>query len=131
MKSTPDRPERIMLLTASPPAPPTPHTLMRGRSSFSRGPIACLSCSGVRDAVPCPSVARGPANEEAEHLAAPTLDAGPARPARHDVGLESRLSWLMIGFFRTQLRQGHSKTAHGQSGRFGSTPAKCYPDYAL
>src|SRR5271170_7924565 len=36
-KSTPVRPERIMLLIALPPAPPTPHTTMRGFSSFSWG----------------------------------------------------------------------------------------------
>ena len=37
MKSTPERPETIMLLTALPPAPPTPHTMMRGFSSLSSG----------------------------------------------------------------------------------------------
>src|SRR5208283_3407587 len=36
-KSTPDRPERIMLLIALPPAPPMPHTIIRGFSSFSWG----------------------------------------------------------------------------------------------
>src|SRR5208282_6699828 len=47
-KSTPDRPETIMLLIALPPPPPTPHTTMRGLSSFSCGAfkligIPCLS----------------------------------------------------------------------------------------
>src|ERR1700685_1114197 len=37
MKSTPDRPDTIMLLTALPPAPPTPHTMMRGFNSLSSG----------------------------------------------------------------------------------------------
>src|ERR1700743_451034 len=37
MKSTPDRPEPIILLTALPPAPPTPHTMMRGFNSLSSG----------------------------------------------------------------------------------------------
>src|SRR5579872_3818469 len=36
-KSTPSRLDRIMLLTALPPAPPTPTTVMRGRSSGSVG----------------------------------------------------------------------------------------------
>src|ERR1700733_13087060 len=36
-KSTPDRPETIILLIALPPAPPTPHTTMRGFSCFSWG----------------------------------------------------------------------------------------------
>jgi hypothetical protein len=48
MKSTPERPEAIMLLTALPPAPPTPQTMMRGFNSFSWGAfrligISCLS----------------------------------------------------------------------------------------
>src|SRR5271168_4097057 len=48
-KSTPDRPEAIILLIALPPAPPTPHTTMRGFSSFSWGAfrpigISRLSC---------------------------------------------------------------------------------------
>src|ERR1700735_1501606 len=37
MKSTPERPETIMLLTALPPAPPTPQTMMRGFNSLSSG----------------------------------------------------------------------------------------------
>ena len=54
-KSTPDRPETIMLLIALPPAPPTPHTTMRGFSSFSWGAfrligIPCLSCRPLADA---------------------------------------------------------------------------------
>ena len=36
-KSTPSRPASIMLLTALPPAPPTPSTVMRGRSSLVSG----------------------------------------------------------------------------------------------
>src|SRR4051794_7108147 len=36
-KSTPDRPISIMLLTALPPAPPTPNTVMRGLSSRMSG----------------------------------------------------------------------------------------------
>jgi hypothetical protein len=37
MKSTPERPAAIMLLTALPPAPPTPQTMMCGFNSFSLG----------------------------------------------------------------------------------------------
>ena len=37
MKSTPQRPDTIMLLTALPPAPPTPATMMRGFSSLNSG----------------------------------------------------------------------------------------------
>src|ERR1700749_1882260 len=37
MKSPPDRPDTIMLLTALPPAPPTPQTMMRGFNSLSSG----------------------------------------------------------------------------------------------
>ena len=37
MKSTPTRPETIILLTALPPAPPTPQTMMRGFNSLSSG----------------------------------------------------------------------------------------------
>src|ERR1700733_2444917 len=37
MKSTPDRPDTIMLLTALPPAPPTPQTMIRGFNSLSSG----------------------------------------------------------------------------------------------
>src|SRR5271157_5839971 len=61
-KSTPDRPETIMLLIALPPAPPTPHTTMRGFSSFSWGAfrligIPCLCCYALADAPP-PAVER-------------------------------------------------------------------------
>src|SRR5271170_7323331 len=54
-KSTPDRPEPIILLIALPPAPPTPHTTMRGLSSFSWGAfrligIPCLTCWARADA---------------------------------------------------------------------------------
>ena len=47
-KSTPARPDVIMLLTALPPAPPTPHTVMRGFSSlqFRRLQID-RHCSGL------------------------------------------------------------------------------------
>jgi hypothetical protein len=38
MKSTPERPAAIMLLTTLPPAPPTPQTMMFGFNSFSWGP---------------------------------------------------------------------------------------------
>src|SRR5580693_5352678 len=37
MKSTPDRPAATMLLTALPPAPPTPQTMICGFNSFSSG----------------------------------------------------------------------------------------------
>ena len=54
-KSTPDKPEAIILLIALPPAPPTPHTTMRGFSSFSWGAfrligIPCLTCWALADA---------------------------------------------------------------------------------
>ena len=42
MKSTPARPEVIMLLTAFPPAPPTPHTMMRGLSSLNSGALKLI-----------------------------------------------------------------------------------------
>ena len=45
MKSTPDRPEAIMLLTALPPAPPTPHTMMCGFNSFSCGALRSIGIS--------------------------------------------------------------------------------------
>src|SRR5271169_1537476 len=58
MKSTPDRPETIMLLTALPPAPPTPHTMMRGFNSVSwrgfRLIGTCLSGRASADAVSYP-----------------------------------------------------------------------------
>ena len=60
-KSTPCRPAVIMLLTALPPAPPTPNTVMRGLSSRMSGilrlMVICLpllSCAGVDDARPRP-----------------------------------------------------------------------------
>src|SRR5260370_9066627 len=51
----------IMLLIALPPAPPTPHTTMRGFSSFSWGAfrligIPCLSCWALVDAASPPSM---------------------------------------------------------------------------
>jgi hypothetical protein len=46
MKSTPDRLEAIMLLTALPPAPPTPQTMMCGFNSLSWGAfrLIVISC---------------------------------------------------------------------------------------
>src|SRR3954453_23628550 len=44
-KSTPTSPETIMLLTALPPAPPTPHTMMRGFSSRSSGALISIVMS--------------------------------------------------------------------------------------
>src|ERR1700691_1973473 len=41
-KSTPISPETIMLLTALPPAPPMPHTIMRGFNSRSSGALRLI-----------------------------------------------------------------------------------------
>src|SRR5580700_230101 len=78
-KSTPDRPETIMLLIALPPAPPTPHTTMRGLSSFSCGAfkligIPCLSRYARRRRLHPPRLKGWPARER--------FSAG-ADPARH------------------------------------------------
>ena len=88
-KSTPDRPETIMLLTALPPAPPTPHTTMRGFSSLNRGDfrsigISCLHPPHGRKADPC-----GIASP-----AWPACDAHPARSCAPCVSLESWPLWL-------------------------------------
>src|ERR1700761_9147014 len=47
MKSTPTRPETIMLLTALPPAPPTPQTMMRGFNSRSSGAFKLMVILGL------------------------------------------------------------------------------------
>src|SRR5580698_1295825 len=47
MKSTPARPETIMLLTALPPAPPTPHTMIRGFSSRNSGAFKLIVILGL------------------------------------------------------------------------------------
>src|SRR5271157_4798312 len=66
IKSTPDRPETIMLLTALPPAPPTPHTMMRGFNSLNWGAfrfigMICLSCSAPPTPIlPLPRLKFGP-----------------------------------------------------------------------
>src|SRR5271156_1052294 len=55
MKSTPTRPETIMLLTALPPAPPTPHTMMRGFSSLSSGALMLIvMCASLFRRPPAP-----------------------------------------------------------------------------
>ena len=41
-KSTPDRPEVIILLTALQPPPPTPQTMMRGFNSLSSGALRLI-----------------------------------------------------------------------------------------
>src|ERR1700744_6215110 len=50
-KSTPCRPAVIMLLTALPPAPPTPNTVIRGFSSWMSG-------GGILSAMGCLSITR-------------------------------------------------------------------------
>src|ERR1700684_913783 len=47
MKSTPTRPETIILLTALPPAPPTPHTMIRGFNSRSSGAFKLMVILGL------------------------------------------------------------------------------------
>src|SRR5271169_604904 len=47
MKSTPDRPDTIILLTALPPAPPTPHTMMRGFNSLSSGALRLIDIANL------------------------------------------------------------------------------------
>src|SRR5277367_6033958 len=47
MKSTPDRPDTIMLLTALPPAPPTPQTMIRGFNSRSSGAFKLMVMLGL------------------------------------------------------------------------------------
>src|SRR5260370_5583763 len=49
MKSTPARPETIMLLTALPPAPPTPHTMIRGFNSRNSGAFRLMVISWPHD----------------------------------------------------------------------------------
>src|ERR1700685_1685825 len=53
IKSTPDRPDTIMLLTALPPAPPTPHTMMRGFNSLNSGALMLMVI--VRLVTPTPA----------------------------------------------------------------------------
>src|SRR5580693_8829437 len=73
-KSTPERPETIMLLIALPPAPPIPHTTMRGFISFSWGAfrligIPCLSHCSLAAASPLHGLARqGPILRQHDHL---------------------------------------------------------------
>ena len=43
MNSTPSRPASIILLTALPPAPPTPNTVIRGRSSLVSGAFRLIA----------------------------------------------------------------------------------------
>src|ERR1700722_1837586 len=47
MKSTPARPETIMLFTALPPAPPTPHTMIRGFNSRNSGAFKLIVILGL------------------------------------------------------------------------------------
>src|SRR5271166_6510878 len=98
-KSTPDRPEAIMLLTALPPAPPTPHTMMRGFNSLSWGVfrligIPCLSLWASADAVFYPS-GRKPESSGNRLQPAPTCDARQA---------PSRLSFCRAGTRSDSLR---------------------------
>src|SRR5690349_13076071 len=55
--STPLRPALIMLLTALPPAPPTPNTVMRGLSSRISGifRLMVMAASWLRGPYPCGS----------------------------------------------------------------------------
>src|SRR6516164_4736619 len=65
MKSTPDRPDTIMLLTALPPAPPTPHTMIRGFNSLSSGAFRLIDMLAS-------SVGRPPAPIGMRDLPSPT-----------------------------------------------------------
>src|SRR6185436_3793734 len=51
--STPLRPHSIMLLTALPPAPPTPNTVMRGLSSVKSGTLRLIDMVAFRSVI-CP-----------------------------------------------------------------------------
>src|SRR5512139_1906714 len=49
--STPLRPHSIMLLTALPPAPPTPNTVMRGLSSVKSGTLRLIDMVAFRSVI--------------------------------------------------------------------------------
>src|SRR4051812_10600316 len=85
-KSTPCRPAVIMLLTALPPAPPTPNTVIRGFNSLMSGGVrlsAMIDCLSITRAlfhdVPRPAAqgvdaSPGKREKSSEALAQPSSD---------------------------------------------------------
>src|SRR5579872_7159501 len=127
-KSTPCKPAVIMLLTALPPAPPTPNTVMRGLSSRMSGifrlmvMVASSSLHG-RHQRPAPA---GPPPAAvifrlriwgpSEALAKPLPDAGEiAARSGHEVPLPLRFEMFEVGRLRVDQKAGR----HGKSRALG------------
>src|SRR5271154_73294 len=133
MNSTPDRPETIILLTALPPAPPTPHTMMRGFNSFSWGGfrligIPCLSRRRPPTPFPTPveTLSQGIAFSQRRPMSlvqfphAWRLAEPKPRSTRHDrraPGLRGRLLALMVNIRFIGGRQFPGRVGGGKRRR--------------
>src|SRR5271170_710325 len=125
IKSTPDRPETIMLLTALPPAPPTPHTMMRGFSSLSSGAFRLIDMlASLRwtpagadwnacSLSPSPRLKRGPLTP-LETLLEPTSD--PRRVPAFALMGTRELARDCVIFEARHLRINHQTDRGGESG---------------
>src|SRR5579864_6988981 len=133
-KSTPWRPAVIMLLTALPPAPPTPKTVMRGLSSRMSGIfrlMVMVASSLIRgrgqrpaSAGPPPAVAifRLRIAKSSEALTKPLSDAGEiAARAVHQIPPAARLEVLEVRRLRInqQTRRRGECRAFGRIGQPG------------
>src|SRR5688572_32103463 len=126
-KSTPCRPAVIMLLTALPPAPPTPNTVMRGFISRMSGIfrlmlILCLSCAlrsatGTRDVSSWSEALAQPA-PDLSHVAARTRHQLPRSP-RFEM-FEMRR--LRVNQQSRRDREGRPFRRIRQSGKAERTP---------
>ncbi len=125
-KSTPCKPAVIMLLTALPPAPPTPNTVMRGLSSRISGIfrlIVMVASSSLRGRLQRPAPAGPPPAAviiwlrvwgPSEALAKPSSDPGEvAARACHGIPLAPRLE--MFEMRRLRINQKSRRDREGRA----------------
>src|ERR1043166_7048661 len=114
-KSHPTRPAVIMLLTALPPAPPTPKTVMRGLSSRMSGIFRLMvmaASSKARARTPLRPVRRPPIGDPHDHGSSKALPKPSSDPCevtvrpRHQVPRATRFVVFEVSELRIDQQSG-------------------------